>query len=209
MDSNRQYIDPNKFWNGHSVKKMKAGNIKEASEIIMQYEFHDTKYFIIHVGTNDTETSSNATEISKGIINVAKDIKRKYFNAMIFVSQIPPRNDTRNWVCQNVNNLLKNSLPESLQLIDNSNMSINMLYDKKHIAKEDIGRLVYNMKKAIRNSINERYNEKQDNGYNTKHYKDKTINNEKSSRINIDKFKFLQMVDTMKEVMNERRYLNG
>ena len=208
MDSNRKYIDPNKFWNGHKVKKIKAGNIEEAFEVANHYEFCDSRYIIIHIGTNDTEISSNAAEISKGIINVANNLRRMYPKAKIFVSQIPPRNDTRNWICQNVNNLLKNILPESLYLIDNSNINANMLYDKKHINRKDIGRLVYNMKKAIRNNLNGEYNDKATDKYSKNYYENyskRKANIEKDNRINIDKSKFLQMVDTMKEMMNGRR----
>ena len=147
MDSNRAHIDPYKFWKGHTVRKLKAGNIQEAKEILEGYHFDNAKYIILHIGTNDVEKSNVSAEITKSIINIASSLNMKYKMAKVFVSQLPPRNDNLNWISQNVNNLMQHSLPESLYLIDNSNITTKMLYDKKHIREDHIGMLVYNMKK--------------------------------------------------------------
>ena len=150
MDSNRAHIDPYKFWKGHTVRKLKAGNIQEAKEILEGYHFDNAKYIILHIGTNDVEKSNVSAEITKSIINIASSLNMKYKMAKVFVSQLPPRNDNLNWISQNVNNLMQHSLPESLYLIDNSNITTKMLYDKKHIREDHIGMLVYNMKKQLR-----------------------------------------------------------
>ena len=47
----------------------------------------------------------------------------------------------------------QSSLPECLTLVDNSRILITALCDKKHIKKDSIGLLVYNMKKAIRKTF--------------------------------------------------------
>ena len=155
------------------------------------------------------EKSTNATQITKEIINVGKKIKENYKNADVFISQLPPRGDRLNWVCQNINTLMKDSLPESLHIIDNTNITIEMLYDKKkHIKKESIGRLVYNMKKSIRKVINNRKNEMNTKrGYkeNDSSFRNKNNNNMNNDKVHIDKLKFFQMMDSMKEIMNGHR----
>ena len=144
--------------------------------------------------------------ITNGIIKIASNISRRYAKAKVFVSQLPPRNDNLNWISQNVNNLMKHSLPESLYLVDNSNITTKMLVDKKHIREDNIGMLVYNMKKAVRRTLNNRNNEqnmKHDNRNNDKCIKStENINATDYSRTS-NKSKMFQMMDTMKNIINQ------
>ena len=150
MDSNRMHIDQRKFWRGHALRKIKASDIEE---VIDENEFKKAKYIIVHVGTNEVEKVNIASAISKDIIKLGVQLKTLYPSKEIFISQLPPRNDRLKRLTQNINDLLNNSLPESLNLVDNSRISITVLCDKKHIKKDSIGILVYNMKRAIRSTF--------------------------------------------------------
>ena len=155
MDSNRKYIDVEKFWRGKRCTKMAAGNVEETRKIIDQYNFINTKHIIVHVGTNDVENDEDSPEeICKNIIKIGLQLKNKYKLATVFISQLPPRDDKFNGKSIKVNELLTLNIPESLKLINNSNITKNDLHDKKHIRKEAIKMLVMNMKKAMKESRN-------------------------------------------------------
>ena len=58
------YIDQRKLWRGHTLRKMKAGDIEEAHRVIDENDFKHVKYIIVHVGTNQVEKGNIAAEIS-------------------------------------------------------------------------------------------------------------------------------------------------
>ena len=153
MDSNRRYIDAEKFWRGKRCTKIAAGNVEEVKKTMEQVEFINTKHIIVHVGTNDLEIEKDSPEtICRNIIKVGVDLKSKYKMTRVFISQLPPRGDEYNSKRNKVNHLLAQSLPESLMLINNSNLTHKDLHDKKHIRREAIRTLVMNMKNAIKES---------------------------------------------------------
>ena len=150
MDSNRQYIDHEKFWNGHSCKIMRAGQISDGKKILLNYEFSEAKVIFIHLGTNDIEKIDCIENTTKELINLGILAKRENPKADIILSEIPIRNDYLNERRLEVNNLLKKSIPESLHIIQHQNVTRDMLYDKKHIKENCIQHIVRNMKDKLR-----------------------------------------------------------
>lgn len=153
MDSNRNHIDTNKFWRNHTCRKVRAGCKEDAEKVIINYELQKAKFIIIHIGIIDLEYNKIDGEIAKRIINIAMKLKKMYPVAEVMVSQITPRNDELQYRVNKINELLKNSLPQSIRLINNTNLTKDMLCDKKHIRKDDIGRLVGNIKREIRKTF--------------------------------------------------------
>ena len=96
------------------------------------------------------------------------------------------------------------SLPECLNLVDNSCISFTALCDKKH-KNESIGLLIYNMKKAIKNTFdigNDRGKEirRQEDHKNHKKEVKEEINDKSMSII---KLQLNEMIDSMKTIVNE------
>ena len=89
MDSNRRYIDPDKFWHNRKCLKVAAGNVAEATQTIESTVFDGVKHAILHIGTNDVETRKPYDLIGNEIIQVALKIK-KATNAVTYISLLPP-----------------------------------------------------------------------------------------------------------------------
>ena len=153
MDSNRQFINPDMFWHGRISKKVMAGNVDDANKVINKFNFHEVKHAILHVGTNDVETKKSATNIANDINAAAVKLRDKS-NAITYISTLPPRKDNLNNKCTQVNHHLRQSLPESIILIDNADIEVEDLKDKKHIKESAISKLVRNMKSTIRSALN-------------------------------------------------------
>ena len=159
MDSNRRFIDPDKFWYNRTVQKMVGGNVGEATQTVETSEFVGVKHAILHIGTNDVETRKPPDLIANEIIQVALKLKENT-RATTYISSLPPRADNLNDKCSQVNNHLKKSLPESIKFIDNDvNVEVNDLYDKKHLKEISVRKVVGNMKDAIRAARNTSVNQ--------------------------------------------------
>ena len=152
MDSNRQYIDEKKFWYNHTCKKLKTGDSTEAREVINGYDFKKARYIILGIGTNDIETKKEE-DVSKEIINIGMQLKKEYPYAKILLSQLTPRKDEFAHKIKKVNEILKRSIPESLYIIRNENLTTEILYDRKHLKRGSINMLIKNMKDAIRSTF--------------------------------------------------------
>ena len=153
MDSNRQYISSERFWNGHSCIKIKAGNIKEARKVLLESEFKRAKFIYIHVGTNDLENTQNIEDISRDLINLGSSLQRDYPDANVFISEVLVRSDFLNGKIIELNKLLERNMPESLFFIRHRNIKKEMLDDKKHIKKNFIQVLVGNLKHKLRETL--------------------------------------------------------
>ena len=156
MDSNRKYIDENKLWRNHTCKKLKAGDAEEAWKVVNDYNFKKARYLILGIGTNDVETT-HEEDVCKEIINIGIRLKKEYPLAKILISQLPPRKDEFANK-KKLNEILKRSIPESLYIIRNDNLTVDTLYDKKHLKKGAISLLVGNMKNTIRSTFKEQEN---------------------------------------------------
>lgn len=153
MDSNRQYIDPGRFWFNHTCQKIVAGDAIQANKEAEVNEYKGVKHAILHIGTNDVENGRKSAErISNEIIQVALKLQANT-KATTYVSLLPPRNDELNKKCSQVNSNLLASMPESIQVIDNRNIEITDLRDNKHLNADATRKLVANMKDSIRESI--------------------------------------------------------
>ena len=79
MDSNRQYIKHDKFWNGHSCKIMRAGDINAGKKILLEYDFNEAKMIYIHLGTNDIEKIENMGKSKCRDYNVRNTNSKRLF----------------------------------------------------------------------------------------------------------------------------------
>ena len=102
------------------------------------------KLATLHVGTNDIETRKPADLFADKTVQVAVKIKDNT-KATAYISTIPLRADALNAKRDQLNKLLRKSLPESIHIIDNDDLVVDDLYDKKHIMESSIGKLVSNM----------------------------------------------------------------
>ena len=150
MDSNRRHINKERFWNGHSCKILKAGDVYSARKVIKENSFKNARFIYIHIGTNDIERMESIDDTAKDIINVGKMAKESNPNANIIISEIPVRNDFFNQNRIEVNNLMEKSMPESIIYVKHDNIKKEMLVDKKHISERYIHNLVRNMKNKLR-----------------------------------------------------------
>ena len=153
MDSNRKYIDEQKFWRGHTCTKMVAGCINECRKVISSNNFRNAKHIYINIGTNDIEKPTNIDDISNNLINLAKTLQKQYPHAKIYLSEIPIRKDFYDQRRVEVNKFLRKSLPESIDYISHKNITQEMLYDNKHIKRDCIRLMVKNMKDSLRRGL--------------------------------------------------------
>ena len=154
MDSNRQYVNSEKFWFNHTCMKVTAGNVTEADNQIRSTNFAGVKHAILHIGTNDVETRKPPDLIANEIIQIAAKLMDAT-QSTTYISTLPPRSDSLNNKTIQVNEHLRKSVPESIILIDNDvNLSVMDLYDKKHIRQDSVRKMVANMKDAIRATRN-------------------------------------------------------
>jgi hypothetical protein len=120
--------------------------------IINQYEFKQTKTFIVHVGTNDIEKLpiNKVTDQTRSLLT---SIGNKNPEARILLSNLLPRSDE---LLQKAQNLNKNFLQiptefKNVTNIEHTNLfqSISILYDKKHLNDKGIKIFAKNLKSAF------------------------------------------------------------
>ena len=63
-------------------------------------------------------------EVANDIINIGMMVKNNYPEAEIYISSIPPRKDYLNEHAKETNEIMKNSIVESLNFIANRNLKI-------------------------------------------------------------------------------------
>ena len=140
MDSNRNHINFRKLFEGYSVRMMKAGTVKEAREKFQLdgASFNPTD-IVVHLGTNDVE-SEDAIAVANNIQSLSKDLKRRY-HCNVHISPLPPRGDALNTKVITVNSNLRNNpeISQYARLINQPDLSVDLLYDKKHLATKQRG----------------------------------------------------------------------
>ena len=109
---------------------MRAGQISEGKSILLDYDFREAKLIYIHLGTNDIEKIGNIENVAKDLVNLGNLAKMQNPNAKVILSEIPIRKDYLNERRIEVNNLLRKSLPESINIVFHDNITADMLYDK-------------------------------------------------------------------------------
>ena len=150
MDSNRRYINKDRFWNGHTCKIIQAGDVITARKVLKENDFKEAKFIFLHVGTNDIEKIECVDNVANQIIELGKLAKKLNPDTNIMVSEIPIRGDYLNENRMAVNEFMKKAMPESINLVKHQNLTKEMLVDKKHFKENKIHNIVRNMKDALR-----------------------------------------------------------
>ena len=161
---------------------------------------------IIHLGTNDIEKVENTDDITKNLVNLGNFAKMTNPGAEVVISEIPVRNDYINERRSIVNNLLKRSLPESLNLVVHENVTTDMLYDKKHIKQNCINFVVKNMKNKLRELITYK---KDSNRISKNHKEEQDDQNQQIQGKNFQEILFNKKIDSLMQFLTSVRQNGG
>ncbi len=99
------------------------------------------------------EKVENVENIAKELINIGLMAKTENPNAGVLISEIPIRKDYFDKRRGEVNDLLRKSLPKSLNIVSHENFTHDMLYGRKHIKENSIHHLVRNVKNKVRELV--------------------------------------------------------
>ena len=158
MDSNRKYLDSSRLWDNLEI--VACGSIPELLSLISRGKSKLTQYdvIIIHVGVNDIDKFDGKTVAVK-LANAAKVITSAAPQAKILLSEVTPRQLTKDDQVQVCNKSLKEILQDTnIDIIRHSNLrnrewSFHIENDDKHFAANSISRLAGNLKWAFRKAI--------------------------------------------------------
>ena len=95
------------------------------------------KYVIISVGTNDVD-HEKPDAVALNIIKCAEELKSKNNQCEIFINQLPPRKLRFIEETKQVNEILSSQVPDSIHLIEQSDIQLQHLKDDKHIRQDSI-----------------------------------------------------------------------
>ena len=107
------------------------------------------------------DTQCTPGDICNSIITLTKTIRETYKDSHVYVSSIPAREDVgRNNRAMQVNHLMRQRCPESVDFVDNKDVSLDDLEveehlpgDSKHVKRNSIRKIVTNFKNAIKNNV--------------------------------------------------------
>ena len=153
IDSNGKFIDSNKFVHNKTVEKCPTPTIATAIETISTKNFDRPSTLVIHTGTNDIEHSTleSCFDNFQTLIDLTA---QKYPATKIIISSLITRNDGYDTKRSQLNNKISQlRFYANVHLVNNENITQEMLYDRKHIQKRKIGTLVANLKDCTFNRI--------------------------------------------------------
>lgn len=199
MDSNRKYINNERFWRGHSCKIIQAGDVFAGRKVLIENDFKEAKFIYIHIGTNDIEKIESVDNIARHIIDLGKLAKHSNPNATIIISEIPVRGDYLNEHRLAVNDLMEKGMPESIEYVKHHNITKEMLADKKHIKENYMHIVIRNMKNMLRKILR---NNQHTTRYSEYGNEEKSHQNEGKKDLNFN------VVDMRKKISSLVEYLN-
>ena len=157
MDSNRNYLDLDLLW--ENLTLVPTGNMSELLQNLEKNDLRDYDVVVIHVGVNDIDRTEGR-EVAKRLINVTSRIKAAAPGIQIILSEVTPRQLTRDdevIACNEELRILQGT--DNITLAKHSNLrdkqwSFHKPKDDKHFTKPAIARLAGNLKSAFRKAMN-------------------------------------------------------
>ena len=120
----------------------------------------DLKYFLLHVGTNDLE-NKGYLQVMGELKQLLEDIHRRFPGVKFIVSEILPRNDTKDKEVQCFNELLRSHAErhdvKDMTIATHQNMrdpNFTMFYDEKHLKRNSAPRFAKNIIRAMLSAYN-------------------------------------------------------
>ena len=150
MDSNMNYIKEDQFWS--STYKLKCGRAELLEGRLKNVDFSEAKHIIIGTGTNDVEKGLSASSIFKDLVRSAQKLASQHKDAHVYIAQLPPMKGEFETPMKELNILIKSDVPETIRTILQEDIQENDMYDHKHVLIKKIGKMVRNMKNAMRNA---------------------------------------------------------
>lgn len=155
MDSNRQYLDSSRLWDNLRIEP--CGNTPDLAKILQRTDVSKYDVIIVHVGVNDIDKYDGAT-VAEKLAQFTKKIAEAAPLAKILLSEVTPRQLSRDDEVKECNEILPNLLDSGVTLIRHSNLrndewSFHVENDDKHLAAESIARFAGNLKTAFRKAI--------------------------------------------------------
>ena len=155
MDSNRQFLDTSRLWDNLHIEP--CGNIPDVTKALQHTDLSKYDVIIVHVGVNDVDRHNGAT-VAQKLAQLSKSIVEAAPHAKILMSEVTPRQLSKDDEVLECNEILPNLVDSAVTLIHHSNLrneewSFHVENDDKHLAAESIARFAGNLKTAFRKAI--------------------------------------------------------
>ena len=157
MDSNRKFLVQDKLWKNNTI--IPCSTTYDLRKILNTTNMQGIDLIFIHTGVNDIDRHDGNT-VSKNLVDIVKKLTAKHRNLKIVVSEVTPRQFTKDDEVQICNTALHAALDglENVTIAKHSNLrnerwSFHVKKDDRHFDKVSIGRLAKNLKVAFRKAI--------------------------------------------------------
>ena len=155
MDSNRKHINFDNLFMDEKVEVMACGNVKSAMRAVMKPGFVAPKTVYIHLGTNDLNHGS-PQEFLSSLLQLSKHLAEE--GSEVYVSEILPRLDANLPLTDQVNSMLRNTIPEEY-LIPHPQILHTHLFDEVHLRRNTLtGELYSGVQLLARDFYRSRFN---------------------------------------------------
>ena len=157
MDSNRKHLVQDQLWKNNTV--IPCGNTYDLRKILNTTTVTGIDLIFIHIGVNDIDRDDGKT-VSKNLVDIVQKLRSEHPNLKVVVSEVTPRQLTRDDEVQICNTALHAALDNvpNVTIAKHSNLrndrwSFHVEKDDRHFDKSSIGRLAKNLKVAFRKAI--------------------------------------------------------
>ncbi len=155
MDSNRKILDTELLWK-HSTM-VECGNIPTLLNKIKSVPIDEYDIVVIHVGVNDID-SKDGPSVADDLLTALDNIRSKAPNIKIVLSEVTPRQHTRDDEVIECNKQLKTYASSfNVTFVEHSNLRSPEMFrnknDDKHFCKNKAGLLASNIKRGLRRTI--------------------------------------------------------
>ena len=159
FDSNRHFVDFRKLWTLKGTKVKPCGNWKEVDKVINNTNYTNLEYFFTNVGCNDLDVRKG-DELFNCIKNTIENLKKKYPNIKVIISEITPRMDKLDAAVKATNTLISQYVDktENTYIAKHGNLrDRDFYYDQKHLKESIIPRFAANIKRGINTAYGREY----------------------------------------------------
>ena len=159
FDSNRRFIDYRKLWTIKGSKRWNCGSLRVVKDSIEKdTSIKSLKHILINVGVNDIDSKSGE-EVFDEIRETIEVIRKKHKDIKIILSEITPRNDSKDSEVKKCNNLVEEWIKSetNIYIAKHSNLrdsEWSMFADIKHIHQSAAPKFAANIKRALRAAYN-------------------------------------------------------
>ena len=147
-DSNIRYISPKKF--PTPIAKIRCPTLQKLSEVLRNIEIPNAKKILLHLGTNDLETTT-PDEFSQFITAALTTITSRFPDAELSISSILPRSDNQQRKVIMANDIISQIISELpwadlIQIMHHPYINSRMLADDKHLDRDGLKTFISEIK---------------------------------------------------------------